>query len=222
MSVKTIIFTVATLCVAVWSYPMNFEYAMEPDSYYEESPYELTQENASPLDDISSLTHPLKHLQELSRNRRSPFGAFGSRNNFPTGGFSQTAGFGQGPFSASVSQDFNHRGIGGPQTFNTGANFANPNTGSGVNFGLSKTPSFGGSATAGGSINLHHTPNGNLNAVGQHTQHYDKDWNRVGQSNFAGLQFQNKDTSVGVGATRIEPVFGKGETQYGLNVEKKF
>ncbi|XP_044739577.1 uncharacterized protein LOC123300957 [Chrysoperla carnea] len=197
MYVKTIIFTLATLCVAVWTYPMNFEDEIGPDNYYEKTPYELT------------------------RVRRSPFGAFGFRNNFPTGGYSQTAGFGQGPYSASVSQDFNSRGFGGPQTFNAGANFANPDTLSGVNFGLSKTPSFAGSATAGGSINLHHTPTSNINAVVQHTQHYDKDWTRVGQSNFAGLQYQNKDTSVGVGATRVEPVYGKGETQYGITLEKK-
>ncbi|XP_044739580.1 nucleoporin NUP42-like [Chrysoperla carnea] len=193
---KTIIFTLATVCVVVSSYPMNFEDEAELYSDY--------------------ITIPAQRV------RRSPFGAFGSRNNNPGGGFSNNAGFQHGPFSASVSQGFNRHGMGGPQTFSGGANFANPNTGSGVNFGVNKTPSFGGSATAGGSINLHHTPNGNLNAVGQHTQHYDKDWNRVGQSNFAGLQYQNKDTSVGVGATHVDPKWGKGETQYGVNVEKKF
>ncbi|XP_044739583.1 nucleoporin NUP49/NSP49-like isoform X3 [Chrysoperla carnea] len=165
---------------------------------------------------------PEQQIHELRRERRSPFGAFGSRNNFPGGGHSQTGGFQHGPFSASVSQGFNHRGIGGPQTFGAGANFANPNTGSGVNFGASKTPSFGGSATAGGSLNLHHTPNGNWNAVGQHTQHYDKNWNRLGHSNYGGIQYQNKDTSFGAGATRNAPIYGKHNTEYGVNFEKRF
>lgn len=171
----------------------------------------------------------------LTRGKRSSFfgactrynsggggGAFGSVSHFPEGGFSQTAGVQGGPFSASVSQNFNARGQGGAQTFSAGANFVNPDTGSGVNFGLSKTPSAGGSATAGASVNLHHTPNSNLNVVGQHTQVFDKNWNNLGQSNSVGLQYQNKDTSVGVSATRVDPVFGKSETQVGVNFEKQF
>lgn len=120
---------------------------------------------------------------------------FGGRNTNSFGGGSQSVGYRANPAWASVSQPFNSKGVGGPQTFSGGLDFQNQN-GHGVSFGGSKTRPGGSSAWVQGNAPIINTQDHKLDAWARHQQDFSKYGKQI--TNSGGLDYKNVPSGVNV------------------------
>ncbi|KAF5271833.1 hypothetical protein FQR65_LT05064 [Abscondita terminalis] len=116
---------------------------------------------------------------------------FGGRQNFPTGGFSQQAGYKLGPAWGSLSQNFDHRGFSSPINVGVGADYLSKQ-GHGFSGSLNMVPGVGGQGSVRGQVGLLNSGNHHVNAFAQHNRALDKNLKPFGpETNSAGLNYAN-------------------------------
>ncbi|KAF5271829.1 hypothetical protein FQR65_LT05060 [Abscondita terminalis] len=123
---------------------------------------------------------------------------FGGRQNFPSGGFSQQAGYKVGPAWGSLSQTFDRRGYGGPLlgspiSVGAGADYLSKQ-GHGISGSLSMVPGVGGQGSVRGQVGLLNSGNHHVNAFAQHNRALDKNLKPYGpETNSAGINYVNSN-----------------------------
>ncbi|KAF5271830.1 hypothetical protein FQR65_LT05061 [Abscondita terminalis] len=123
---------------------------------------------------------------------------FGGRQNFPSGGFSQQAGYKVGPAWGSLSQTFDRRGYGGPLlgspiSVGAGADYLSKQ-GHGISGSLNVIPGVGGQGSVRGQVGLLNSGNHHVNAFAQHNRALDKNLKPYGpETNSAGINYANSN-----------------------------
>ncbi|KAF5271834.1 hypothetical protein FQR65_LT05065 [Abscondita terminalis] len=136
---------------------------------------------------------------------------FGGRQNFPTGGFSQQAGYKVGPAWGSLSQSFDHRGFGSPINVGVGADYLSKQ-GHGLSGSANVVPGVGGQGSLRGQLGLLNSGNHHVNAFAQHNRFLNKDLKPFGpETNSVGLNYANKNgASAFVSGSRTQGVPATG------------
>ncbi|KAK4877155.1 hypothetical protein RN001_009661 [Aquatica leii] len=116
---------------------------------------------------------------------------FGGRQNFPSGGFSQQAGYKAGPVWGSLSQSFDRHGFGSPINVGAGADYMSKQ-GHGISGSLGVVPGVGGQGSLRGQVGILNSGNHHVNAFAQHDRFLNRDLKPFGpETNSAGLNYNN-------------------------------
>ncbi|KAK5642494.1 hypothetical protein RI129_008661 [Pyrocoelia pectoralis] len=130
---------------------------------------------------------------------------FGGRQNFPSGGFSQQAGYRAGPAWGSLSQSFNDRGFGTPIKVGGGVDFKLPGS-HGIGGSASVIPGVGGQGSLYGTVNILDGPKHNLNIHAQHDRFLNRDLKPIGPpTNSLGVNYNHANgIGANVGASKTD------------------